>query len=269
MTETSLGLRKSAGLKKLTTFDLKIIGLVLMFIDHVYQMFVPMGLPVWLNWFGRPVATIFFFVSVEGFSHTHNKKKYLLRLYIGMLLMFAGTNILSRLLPYEQVQLANNIFVDLFVGAIMMAGIDLIEAGIKSRKAGRVAAGVLVCLIPVLLSGLVVLVLSQGYHSVGVLVAISVLPSLVLAENNFMVLLIPLLYIFRRHRNVQCVLIALTALIYLSQGSVQWMMIFAVIPILLYNGQKGPGLKYFFYVFYPAHIWLLYLLSFAVYHFMH
>lgn len=31
-----------------------------MFIDHIHQMFVPMGAPDWLDWFGRPVATLFF-----------------------------------------------------------------------------------------------------------------------------------------------------------------------------------------------------------------
>lgn len=57
-----------------STFDLKILGIILMFIDHIHQMFVPMGAPNWLDWFGRPVATLFFFVSVVGFSHTRSKE---------------------------------------------------------------------------------------------------------------------------------------------------------------------------------------------------
>ncbi len=58
----------------LSTFDLKILGITLMFVDHIHQMFYPFGVPDWLDWFGRPVATLFFFISVVGFSHTHDKR---------------------------------------------------------------------------------------------------------------------------------------------------------------------------------------------------
>jgi hypothetical protein len=36
------------------------------------------------------------------------------------------------------------------------------------------------------------------------------------------------------------------------------MMLFAAIPMLMYNGERGKGGKYFFYVFYPGHIYILY-----------
>lgn len=96
--------------KGFSTFDLKILGIILMVIDHVHQMFVPFGAPDWLDWFGRPVATLFFFVSVVGFSHTHNKKSYMLRLYISMVLMALFTYSLEQLVGYDQVVLMNNIF---------------------------------------------------------------------------------------------------------------------------------------------------------------
>jgi len=45
----------------------------------------------------------------------------------------------------------------------------------------------------------------------------------------------------------------------------QWMMIFALPFILLYNGEKGRGFKYLFYIYYPLHIAILALLSYFYY----
>ncbi|MBR5755510.1 MAG: hypothetical protein IKX97_06820, partial [Erysipelotrichaceae bacterium] len=33
------------------------------------------------------------------------------------------------------------------------------------------------------------------------------------------------------------------------------------IPLFLYNGKRGKGLKWLFYVFYPGHLLLIYLIS--------
>jgi len=49
----------------------------------------------------------------------------------------------------------------------------------------------------------------------------------------------------------------------LLYGDPQWMMIFALPFILMYNGEKGRELKYLFYVFYPVHIIILYYLGIA------
>ena len=37
--------------------------------------------------------------------------------------------------------------------------------------------------------------------------------------------------------------------------------ILSLIPLLCYNGKKGKGLKWLFYIFYPAHLLLLYCIS--------
>lgn len=248
--------------KGLTTFDLKILGIILMFIDHVHQMFVPFGAPDWLDWFGRPVATLFFFVNVVGFTHTRNKEKYMLRLYFSMVLMSAFTMAMQKAFPYEQVVLMNNIFRDIFIGTMMMYGIDQLSSSMKTRKIGGFFLGLLLILLPVLFSfALQLMTSSQLMLNLTLLFS----PALLLAENNVMVLLIPLMYLFRRSRKFQCVLIGLFAVFYFVNGSTQWMMIFSILPILFYNGQKGKGLKYFFYIFYPAHIGILYLLSYFLY----
>ena len=36
---------------------------------------------------------------------------------------------------------------------------------------------------------------------------------------------------------------------------------FSLIPLLLYNGKRGRGLKWLFYAFYPGHLLLLFVLK--------
>jgi len=44
----------------------------------------------------------------------------------------------------------------------------------------------------------------------------------------------------------------------------QWMMVFALPLMLLYNRRRGPGVEWFFYAFYPAHIVALYGIGMAL-----
>ena len=49
--------------------SLKLLACLLMFCDHVHEMFAAQGAPLWLTMLGRPVFPIFLFAAAESF-HT-------------------------------------------------------------------------------------------------------------------------------------------------------------------------------------------------------
>lgn len=254
----------------LTTFDLKMIGIVLMFIDHIHQMFAIMGAPNWIDWFGRPVATLFFFVSVEGFTHTRNKEKYLFRLLIGFWVMNIGSSLVQHFFSLGNTGLMNNIFTDLFVGVLAMYGLDSFGQFKKQKQMKYLLIGLVCLLLPIVLSFVALAGLSSGNNLL--LFLARIVPMTLFSENSIMVYLMPIMYFLRNNRKWQCLAITIVAGLFLFQNigaaftvNTQWMMVFSIIPILLYNGEKGKSMKSFFYVFYPAHIWLLYIIASIIY----
>lgn len=73
--------------------------------------------------------------------------------------------------------------------------------------------------------------------------------------------LIFLLYICRKKRALQVAALWLWCLWQYALELGSWEMFAfaaaAAIPMLLYNGRRGPGLKWLFYGFYPAHLLIL------------
>ena len=63
---------------------LKLIAMVSMVIDHVGAVFFPAA--AWMRMVGRLAMPVFSFCVAEGFAHTRDKKKYLLRMGVFALL---------------------------------------------------------------------------------------------------------------------------------------------------------------------------------------
>ena len=80
--------------------------------------------------------------------------------------------------------------------------------------------------------------------------------------NSAGLLMILCFYLLREKRGMQLLSMALVNAFYL--GGYQIYACFAAIPIALYNGERGPKCKWFFYWFYPAHLLVLYFINLFV-----
>ncbi|MFP3089874.1 conjugal transfer protein TraX [Treponema sp. TIM-1] len=242
---------------------IKVIGIILMTLDHLHQMFIAQGAPDWLNWFGRPVASLFLFLCAEGFYYTRNKKRYLAQLLIGFLFMSVMNRLLSRYLYLEDIALINNIFGTLLLAAFYMAMIDLIREGIREKQGGKITLALGGMLFPALIAMALLFALNRADRTI--LLILLFIPNLLSVEGGFILVLMGVLfYILRRYRFAQAgvvLVIGLISAFTAVPGNFQWLMVTAILPILLYNGQRGRGGKYFFYIFYPAHIYLFYIIA--------
>ena len=216
---------------------LKIIAMVSMVFDHVGDMFFPEM--TWMRMIGRLAMPIFAFCITEGYIHTRNKKKYLLRMGVFALisevpfdLAFDGKIGLSH----------QNIMVSFFISIVALMLFDLIR-GAKIETKGRYSIW------RTLLGALAV-------------IAMAVVAFLVKADYTFFAVASVFLFYAFKDTNpfvrpvpgVAFLALTRTMGYYLTTG-------LSIIPLLLYNGKKGKGLKWLFYVFYPGHLLLLYVLK--------
>lgn len=206
----------------INTFTLKIIAIASMLVDHIGAILFPQYLG--LRIVGRVAFPIFTYTLVEGFLHTHDVKKYMLRLGLLALiseipfdLAFFGT-VWS---PSRQ-----NVFFTLFLGVLMLYLL---------LKAPTALRGFFCVLAILLLSEF----LNTDYSSMGLL-------------------MIYWFYQFRDNKVMKLLGVALINLFLM--GGIQAYAIVALIPIALHNGEQGPKCKTFFYGFYPVHLMVLVLI---------
>lgn len=271
--------------KGLSSTGLKWIALGLMVLDHIHYMFAYTGLvPEWFSMAGRLAAPLFLFCLAEGFAHTHDRRKYFIKVY-GIHLLMSGLLFLTMtgLLPLrpDEFYPKNGMMTSFAILMVVFQGMDWLG---EKRWGPGLAAVVLPLAWPVLASMLMGMVpaLQMPLSVLGY----TLLP---MWDSNpdagiGTILTGILLYGFRKKRRVQAGVFAaftvlyyfLYALLVFSQfPEFHWTMMFttvyewygalAAILMLCYNGERGRGPKRFFYVFYPAHIYILYALSWAAY----
>ncbi len=229
---------------------LKLIAMVAMFIDHVgaslLEVYVldfkgrsPLAgmtanpafwyqADFFLRRIGRIAFPIFGFLLIEGARHTRNLNKYMLRLFLFALISEIPFDLafsVSLVEPGYQ-----NVFFTLFLGLCAVRG--FMKWGDESWQ-GFVGLG-LTCVLAELLN--------TDYGAYGVLA-------------------IAFLYLLREQPFLRCLV---CTIVFFMLSPVEWPVVFSFLLIALYNGKRGYQPKYFFYLFYPVHLLLLWAVAYFV-----
>ena len=208
--------------------------MVTMLIDHIGAVLIPVSDPSYeiLRIIGRIAFPIYIFMLVEGFYHTKNVNKYLMRLGIFALI----SEIPFDLAFYRSLGdfSHQNIFFTLFIGLGMMYLMSIIE----TRFAKNILASNFLDAVVLILACLVAEVLHVDYRSSGII-------------------LIAVFYLFRKNKFMLTFMLFVVLNFYLG-GGINIYAMASLIFIFLYNGKKGKEVKYLFYGFYPLHLLVLF-----------
>ena len=236
---------------ELTSAGLHLLAMALMLCDHLWGTIVPGN--DWLNCLGRLAFPIFAFMIVEGYFHTKNLKKYLLRLLIGALLSEIPFNL----------AIGGRWFYPIHQNVLwtFLIAILLVHWNEKVRTSGQPILRLLTCAATLILGTILGLISFTDYHHVGVLTV--------------------LMFYFLRGRKWWHLAGQILCLWYLNAevlGGIgrdieigghtlflarQALAVLALIPIWLYRGRQGHHSRIFqygCYAFYPLHLLILGLL---------
>ncbi|NQP65220.1 beta-carotene 15,15'-monooxygenase [Streptococcus suis] len=244
-------------MKACNAYQLKLAMAGLMVLDHLKFIpdFIPDQLSLIFHMITRCVAVFFAYMLVEGYLHTRNVKAYLLRLYGAAGLMATGNALINRLYQSKGIYISNNIFLTLAVGLTMLICLKEFKNNSRTRQ-----------VIQVVLAGLCLIVgaaFTEGGAVVLPFILITYLGRKTPFKRNLTYILLALLLLLSSYHPYETIEMTIQMMLF----NADWLFIL-VLPILgLYNRQAGPRTtfsRYFFYVFYPLHLWLLATIGFFI-----
>lgn len=219
---------------------LKIIAVATMLIDHIGLFFFDNL--IWLRLVGRIAFPLFAFFIAEGMRYTKNRKKYALTM-----LLFAVVSQIPYMFLFGYFNL-NVLFT--FLYAILV----IYVAEINKPAIGKVEKTFMLIIL-----GLIIVLLGYlGVIDYGVLGVALVLVFYFIRKPMFRYLAGALVLLLMVVEDL--LLYGVSALSFVQVAS-----LLAIALLFFYNGEKGRvNLKYFFYVFYPSHLYLIWLISLFV-----
>ena len=204
--------------------QLKLLALITMTIDHVGSRLFPQI--AILRIIGRLAYPIFAYMIAEGCHYTKNRTRYLLTVL--------GLGVCCQLI---YIIAFRNFYCNILLTfSLSIATIYLLEKKRWYSVLWMAFVAVVTVILPTLLSNI-------GF----------------VIDYGFMGVLVPVLVYFAGENKLLAMLTGLLVLS-ASSGGIEWYSLFALIPLALYNGKRGKWkLKYLFYVYYPAHLFLIYV----------
>ena len=200
-----------------------------MFLDHYHYV---VGGSEILNVIGRIAFPIFAFTLNEGYVHTRSLKKYLLRLFI----FAVSIQMPSILFGYDYPM---NIFFTLFLGLLSIYIFNLKKMNV---------------ILKIILIGFI-LFLSQKFKLDYGIYGILVIINFNIFRNNKFKILMNFLVL-----NIYNVIFPKV----FDLPDTQLFSLISLVLIFMYNGEKGRSMKYFFYLFYPIHFFILEVIKFIL-----
>ena len=234
-----------------TSFSLHIMAMVFMLFDHLWGTIVQGN--DWMTCIGRLTFPIFAFLTVEGYFHTKNLKKYVCRL-----LLFA---VISEI-PFN-LAMGSSIFFPIHQNVLwsFLISIGLIHWNEKGKEK-QIVRRILVGVASVCIGYIVGIITFVDYYNAGILMVLT-------------------FYFFRGKKwSWLGQLICLWYINFEMLGGFsyevelfgqthfiarQGFALPALIPIWLYHGKQGPynkTIQRIYYGFYPAHLLILGMLKF-------
>ena len=244
--------RGLARLKCLNALTLKIIAMALMLCDHAWATVAPAGWG-WLTAVGRIAFPIFAFQIAEGFALTHDRKKYLLRMFLFALISEIPFDLMTGEGLFHQ-----NVMFTFCEALLALMVLDW------AKKKGT-AAFVIAIPLTLIVTAVVGVFTFVDYMHYGVWTVI-VFYLCRDVKFGWIIELAALFYI--NWEMIGGLVFPVTLFGWSFELPEQGLAVLALIPIWLYNGRQGPhnkAIQYACYAFYPVHMIVLVLLARLLY----